>query len=73
MTTIGENLDDQRLSEEISKLEFELQDKFNNKPFFGELHHDMIMKFPTDSGWKVLQNLQVCVSVAKDARNLGKS
>ena len=34
MTTVGEYLDDQRLSEETSKLEVVLQDKFNNKPFF---------------------------------------
>ena len=72
MTTVGENLDAQRLSEEISKLEVELQDKFNNKPFFDDVHRDVIMKVPTDEGWKVLKHLLSRVSVAKDASVLGK-
>ena len=53
VTTVGKKLDDQRLSEEISKLEVELQDKFSNKPFFDEFHRDMIMQFSTDERWKV--------------------
>ena len=72
MTTVGENLDAQRLSEEISKLEVELRDKFNNKPFFDDVHRDMIMQFPTDGGRAVLNNLISRVSDAKDASDLGK-
>ena len=53
-------------------MEVELQGKFNNKPFFDDVHRNMILKFPTDEGWEVFNNLLSHVSVAKDASDLGK-
>jgi hypothetical protein len=70
MTTVGENLDAQMLSKEISKLDGVLQDKLTNKPFFDDVHRDMIMKFPTEDGRAVLNKLSSYVSLAKDAGDL---
>jgi hypothetical protein len=70
MATVGENVDAQMLSKEISKLDVVLQGRVNIKPFFDDVHHDMIMKLPTEDGWAVLNKLISYVSRAQDASDL---